>query len=243
MVNYHDRRVYQIQARATTPKESIMLAGRQNAEVVPVEKSRALKLRVTQQARGSKVVLITALCVPTTVLVTVEVDRAVLVTVVIFVTVAATVPVNTVTGDGITVLVWTTSIKFVSVMVEAGARTVCTTAGAFCTIVVTEMPSGPSRLARRARRASLAVRASLRRLLCLGGLVGLGVGVLDEPLGTGARDVPLGVGALDEPLVLSFAAGWVASAFFGAVLVQCGVMVDVEVMVVGEWTWFSCRCQ
>lgn len=105
-----------------------------------------------------------AVCVLTTVLVVVELECAVFVTVKVDVTVAATVPENTVTGDGVSVVVCTTSTRFVSVIVEGAARTVCTTAGVtvWMTVVV-RGPSGPSRLASWARRASLADRAALRR--------------------------------------------------------------------------------
>jgi hypothetical protein len=137
-----------------------------------------------QQACGSKVAFITAVCVLKTVLVTVEVDRVVLSTVIVDVTVAATVPENTVAGGGVTVLVWTISTVFVSVRVDAGASVVCTTGAAVCTTVVVSGPSGPSRLTSWPRRASLAERAALRRRCgCLGGLVGLAVGAWVELLG------------------------------------------------------------
>ena len=116
-------------------------------------------------------------------LVVVELDRAVLVIVIVDVTVAATVPENTVAAGGVTVLVWTISTVFVSVIVEAGARTVCTTAGV--TVCVTGRswgPSGPSRLARAARRANLAERAALRRLCCLADLVEVGEAAAWEEL-------------------------------------------------------------
>jgi hypothetical protein len=137
------------------------------------------------------------------VLVVVELDRAVLVIVIVDVTVAATVPENTVAAGGVTVLVWTISTVFVSVIVEAGARTVCTTAGVtVCVTVVVRGPSGPSRLARAARRASLAERAAPRRLCCLAGLVEVGEAA-----------------AWEELLSWTLAACLVASACFGEALV------------------------
>jgi hypothetical protein len=78
-----------------------------------------------------------------------------------------TVPENTVTGDGVTVLVWMMSMVLVSVMVEAVPTIVDVWAVAVTNMLVVGPPSGPSRFARALRRASLAT-TSLERAVTLG---------------------------------------------------------------------------
>jgi hypothetical protein len=161
------------------------------------------------------------------VLVVVELECTVFVIVMVVVVVAATVPENTVTAGGVTVLVWTISTVFVSVMIDGAAVTVCTTGLTGKVIVVVSGPSGPSRLTRRARRASLATMSLLRRNFTA--LVVLADGDetgLDEWVGVEVEAV----------LMFTFATGVVASIFL-ALLVHFGTTVDVDVVVVAEWVF------
>jgi hypothetical protein len=140
-----------------------------------------------------------------------------------FVMVRGTVPEKTVTGDGVTVLVWIISMVFVSKTVWVGARTVWTAAfETVWVIVVVRGPSGPSRLTNCARRASLSAISIPGERRILAAAVVLAV----------AEDVAP-VDLVDE--VANLVIGFEVSAAALGVFVQRGVIVDEEVMVIAEW--------